>query len=59
MGKELKSKIPGVLRHEKILKSIKEPIWRKSKPKAEVAKIRVSGFLRTDRVRIWFEIWFV
>jgi hypothetical protein len=44
MGKELKSKIPGVLRHEKILKSIKESIWRKSKPKAEVAKIGVSGF---------------
>jgi hypothetical protein len=37
-------KIQGFLRHEKILKGIKEPGWKKSKPKAKVAKIRLSGF---------------
>jgi hypothetical protein len=48
-------KIQGVLRYGKGLKSIKEPRWNKSKPKAEAAKTGlssldtgVSGFLRTD-----------
>jgi hypothetical protein len=42
---ELKDlKIQSVLRHEKRLRSIKEPIWKKSKPKAEAAKIRWFGF---------------
>jgi hypothetical protein len=29
---------------KKGLRSIKEPIWKKSKPKAEAAKIRWFGF---------------
>jgi hypothetical protein len=29
---------------EKILKGIKEPRWKKSKPKAEVAKTGLSNF---------------
>jgi hypothetical protein len=37
-------KLQGVLRHEKILKGIKEPRWKKSKPKAEVAKTGLFGF---------------
>jgi hypothetical protein len=56
-------KIQNVLRHGKGLKSIKEPIWKKSKPEAEVTKIGlsdfytgVSGFPRTDRVQVGFEI---
>jgi hypothetical protein len=32
------------LRHGKGLKSIKKPRWKKSKPKAEAAKIGLSGF---------------
>jgi hypothetical protein len=44
-GPKLKDlKIQDILRHEKILKSEKEPIWRKSKPKAEVAKTKLPGF---------------
>jgi hypothetical protein len=38
-------KIQGVLRHEKILKGIKEPRWKKSKPKAEVTKTGLSLLL--------------
>jgi hypothetical protein len=56
-------KIQDVLRHGKGLKGIKELIWKKSKLEAEVAKtgcpfldIGVSGFPRTDRVRVGFEI---
>jgi hypothetical protein len=37
-------KIQGVLRHGKILKGIKEPRWKKSNPKAEVAKTGLSDF---------------
>jgi hypothetical protein len=37
-------KIQGVLRHGKILKGIKDPRWKKSKPKAEAAKTGLSGF---------------
>jgi hypothetical protein len=37
-------KIQDILRHEKGLKSIKEPRWKKSMPKAEAAKTRLSGF---------------
>jgi hypothetical protein len=49
--------IQDVLRHEKGLKSIKKPRWKKSKPEAEVAKTDYlildtgeSGFPITDRV---------
>jgi hypothetical protein len=56
-------KIQDVLRHEKGLKSIKEPIWKESKPEAEVAKIRLSSFeyrsirfFRIEKVRVGFEI---
>jgi hypothetical protein len=49
-------KVQGVLRHKKILKGIKEPRWKKSKAKAEGAKIRLLVFLRTDRVQVGFEI---
>jgi hypothetical protein len=37
-------KIRGVLRHEKGLKSKKEPRWKKSKPKAEATKTGPSSF---------------
>jgi hypothetical protein len=37
-------KTHGVLRHVKILKGNKEPRWKKSRPKAEVAKIELSNF---------------
>jgi hypothetical protein len=37
-------KIQGVLRHEKILKGIKKPRWKKSKPKVEAAKLGQSCF---------------
>jgi hypothetical protein len=37
-------KIQCVLSHEKLIKGIKEPIWKKSKPKAEVAKSGLSSF---------------
>jgi hypothetical protein len=37
-------KIQGVLRHGKELKGIKEPRWKKSKPKAKAAKTRLSSF---------------
>jgi hypothetical protein len=37
-------KIQGVLRHGKGLKGIKEPRWKKSKPKAEAAKSGPSDF---------------
>jgi hypothetical protein len=50
-------KIQSVLKREKILQSIKEPMWRKSKPKAKIEKpdypilkIGVSYFSRTERV---------
>jgi hypothetical protein len=44
-GAKLKDlKIQDVLRHGKLLKDIKKPIWKKSKPKAEVTKIRLSDF---------------
>jgi hypothetical protein len=33
-----------VLRYRKGLKSIKEPIWKKSKPEAEIVKTGLSGF---------------
>jgi hypothetical protein len=39
--KELK--IQGVLRHGKGLRSIKEPRWKESKPKAEAAKTGWPG----------------
>jgi hypothetical protein len=32
------------LRHGKGLKGIKEPRWKKSKPKAKVTKTKLSGF---------------
>jgi hypothetical protein len=35
--------IQGILRHGKGLRSIKESRWKKSKPKVEAAKIRLSG----------------
>jgi hypothetical protein len=38
------SKIQGILRHGKLLKDIKEPRLRKSKPKAKVTKIGLSDF---------------
>jgi hypothetical protein len=37
-------KIQCVLRHENELRSIKEPRWKKSKPKAEAVKTGWSGF---------------
>jgi hypothetical protein len=37
-------KIQGILRHGKGLKGIKEPRWKKSKPKAKAAKIGLSNF---------------
>jgi hypothetical protein len=37
-------KIQSVLRREKGLRSIKESRWKKSKPKAEAAKIKLSNF---------------
>jgi hypothetical protein len=37
-------KIQGVFRHGKGPRSIKEPRWRKSKPKADVAKTRTIRF---------------
>jgi hypothetical protein len=37
-------KIQDVLRLGKGLKGIKEPRWKKSKPKSEAAKTRLSGF---------------
>jgi hypothetical protein len=37
-------KIKDVLRPRKILNGDKEPIEKSSKPKAEVAKIEMSGF---------------
>jgi hypothetical protein len=37
-------KIRGVLRHRKILKSIKKSRWKKSKPESDVIKIELSGF---------------
>jgi hypothetical protein len=37
-------KIQGVLRHGKGLKGIKEPKWRKSKPKVEAAKTGLFDF---------------
>jgi hypothetical protein len=37
-------KIQDVLRHEKILKGIKESRWKKSKAKAKVTKSRLSNF---------------
>jgi hypothetical protein len=61
-GAKLKDlKIQGVLRHGKILKGIKEPRWKKSKQKSEVAKtrlldIRVFNFPRIDRVQVGFKI---
>jgi hypothetical protein len=56
-GVKLKDlKIQGVLMHEKLLKGIKEPRWKKSKPKAEIAKIGLSVFSITDKVRVGFEI---
>jgi hypothetical protein len=44
-------KIQCVLRHEKKLKGIKEPRWKKSKPKTKAAKIGPSGFAYRS---IWF-----
>jgi hypothetical protein len=38
------SKIQGILRHGKLLKDIKEPRLRKSKPKAKATKIGLSDF---------------
>jgi hypothetical protein len=49
-------KISGVLKHGKILRSIKEPRWKKSKTKVMAAKTGVSNFSRTDKVRLGFEI---
>jgi hypothetical protein len=54
-------KIQDVLRHGKGLRSINEPIWKKSKPKPQKpdGPILDSGgpiFLRTDRIRLGFEI---
>jgi hypothetical protein len=44
-GAKLKDlKTQGVLHHEKGLKSIKEPIWKKFKPKVKAAKTGLSGF---------------
>jgi hypothetical protein len=51
------------LRHEIIIKEIKEKRWKKSKPKSEVIKTGlpilntgVSDFSRTNRVQVGFEI---
>jgi hypothetical protein len=49
-------KIQSVLRHEKGLKSITKPRWKKSKPKVEATKNGVPGFPKIDRVRLGFEI---
>jgi hypothetical protein len=54
-------RIQGILRHGKGLRSIKELIWKKSKPKPQKPNGLIldsggSGFLRTDRVRLGFEI---
>jgi hypothetical protein len=54
--KELDLKIQCVFRNEKELKSIKDQRWKKSKPRAEAIKTRLSGFLRTNRVLLGFEI---
>jgi hypothetical protein len=40
--KDLKNQC--VLRDEKGIKRVKEPNWKKSKPKAEAIKIRLSDF---------------
>jgi hypothetical protein len=45
-------KIQCVLRHGKGLRNIKEPRWKKSKPKAEAIKTGWSDFLRTYRVQL-------
>jgi hypothetical protein len=37
-------KITKHLRHGKEARRIKEPIWKESKPKAEVAKTELSDF---------------
>jgi hypothetical protein len=37
-------KIQDVLRHGKVLKSIKDPRWKKYKPEAEVTKIGLFDF---------------
>jgi hypothetical protein len=37
-------KVQDILRHGKGLKGNKEPIWRKSKAEAKVAKTRLSSF---------------
>jgi hypothetical protein len=51
-GVKLKDlKIQGVLRHGKILKGIKKPRWKKSKPKAKVTKIGQFSF---GYQSIWF-----
>jgi hypothetical protein len=51
-GAKLKDlKIQGVLRHGKVLRSIEEPRWKKSKPKAKITKIRLSGL---GYQSIWF-----
>jgi hypothetical protein len=56
-------KIQCVLKHGKGLKCIKEPRWKKSKSEAEaqepdypILDNGVSGFSRTDRVWLRFEI---
>jgi hypothetical protein len=44
-GAKLKDlKIQSVLRHGKGFRNIKEPRWKKSKPKAKAAKTRWPGF---------------
>jgi hypothetical protein len=44
-GARLKNlKIQGVLRHGKVLRSIKEPRWKKSEPEADAVKTRLFGF---------------
>jgi hypothetical protein len=51
-GTKLKDlKIQGVLRHGKGLRGIKEPRWKKSKPKVVATKTGVSGF---GYMSIWF-----
>jgi hypothetical protein len=37
--------IPVHSRQEKKAKSVKEPTWKKSKPKAEVVKTELSGLV--------------
>jgi hypothetical protein len=57
-------KIQDVLRHEKGLKSIKEPRWKKNpsqmlrlqKLDCPVLDTRVSESPKTDRVQVGFEI---